>query len=112
VSDIAPAKPGRFVDRFTTGNLIELGVICGMGLIAWATLTSDFRALAQRVDQGDKRDEKTADVLDVLKGSVIRIETEQKAVRSETDRQGRQLDRIEQLLRSGTTPMPPPRTTP
>lgn len=106
MSDPNSAKPGRFVDRFTTGNMVELAVILGTGLIAWATLTADFKALAQRVDQGDRRDEKTSDALDVLKGSVIRIETEQKAVRSEAERQGRQLDRIEQLIRQATQPPP------
>lgn len=50
MSDPNSAKPGRFVDRFTTGNMVELAVLLGTGLIAWATLTADFKALAQRVD--------------------------------------------------------------
>ena len=103
-------KPGRVESRITTGNLITMASILGVGLISWGTLSADFKALAQRVDSNDKRDDKTADTLKTMEGSVIRIETEQQAVRREAERLGRQLDRIEQLIRNGSPavqPLPP-----
>lgn len=99
-------KPQRIENRITLGNVLScVGVIVSVAM-AWQALRGDINALAQRVDNGDKRDEKTIEALDQLKGSVIRIETEQKAVRSDAERLGRQLDRIEQLLRSGAM-LPP-----
>lgn len=105
------AKSSRIESRITTGNLITMGSIMAVGLIAWGTLTADFRALAQRVETNDKRDEKTGDTLKMLEGSVIRIETEQQAVRREAERLGRQLDRIESLIRNGSPVAAPPATS-
>lgn len=107
-----PPKGGRFVDRFTTGNLIELVVLCGVALIAWGSLTADFKALAQRVDKGETRDEKTADALDLVKGAIIELRVDGKATRAELERQGRQLDRIESYVKSLTPPASPPRGNP
>ena len=95
-------KQSRIESRITTGNLITMGSIIAVGLVAWGTLTADFKALAQRVELNDKRDEKTGDTLKTLEGSIIRIETEQQAVRREAERLGRQLDRIESLIRNGS----------
>lgn len=94
-------KPQRVESRITPGNLITMGSIIAVGLVAWGTLTADFRALAHRVEANDKRDDKTVDMLKIVEGSIIRIETEQQAVRREAERLGRQLDRIEILIRNG-----------
>lgn len=103
-------KPARIENRITVTNLISMGSIIAVGLVAWGTLTADFKGLAQRVETNDKRDDKTGDTLKMLEGSIIRIETEQQAVRREAERLGRQLDRIEQLIRNGSPvvqPSPP-----
>ncbi len=91
---------------FSAGNMLTIASICGMGLIAWDTLQADFKALAQRVDIGDKRDEKTADNFDAVKGAVIDLRADGRAMRAEIERQGRQLDRIEGMIRNATTPTP------
>lgn len=91
-------------NRVTTGNLYTIVAgLLALG-VTWGSLNADFRALAQRTDKGEQRDDRTADTLDTLKGSVIRIETEQKAVREEAARIARQLDRIEQLIRREVSP--------
>ena len=101
-------KP-RIESRITTGNLLTiLGTVVAVAM-AWQALRGDINALAQRVDAGDKRDEKTIDTLDAVKGSIIRIETEQQAVRREAERLGKQLDRIEFLIRNGGIPPAPPK---
>ena len=74
-----------------------------MGML-YGTLTSDFKALAQRVEANDRRDEKGVDTLGDLKNSVTRIEAEQRALRDEAIRGSRQLDRIEGLLRNEVGP--------
>lgn len=102
MSDHSP----RFGNWISTGNLLTMGAILVAGAVAWGTSQSDLRALAQRVDKGEVRDDKTAEALEVIKGSMIRIETEQKAVRAEAERVSRQLDRVEQLLRNGSRPTP------
>lgn len=104
-------KPHRIENRITLGNLITIGAIIGAGLIGWGSTQTNIAALAQRVDQGEKRDDKTADTLKTLEGSVIRIETEQQAVRREAERLGRQLDRIEHLIRNGAPPSQPSQPT-
>lgn len=83
---------------------LGLGAIVGGGLIAWGTLTADFRALAQRVDRGETRSAEDLKALNALTGSVIELRGDAKALRTEQDRQGRQLDRIEGLLRSEVPP--------
>lgn len=105
-------KLGRVENRITTGNLITMASIIGVGLVAWGTLTADFKALAQKVETNDKRDDKRDDTLKTLEGSVIRIETEQQAVRREAERLGRQLDRIEQLIRNGAPAVQPSQPRP
>lgn len=91
-------------NKITLGNMITLITGAIVLLAAGVTIQSDIRALAQRVDKGEIRDDRTTDTLDSMKGSVIRIETEQKAVREEAARIARQLDRIEQLIRGERTP--------
>ena len=86
---------------------IGLAAILGGGLIAWGTLTADFRALAQRVDKSENRDSDNAKALNALNGAVIELRGDAKGLRVEQDRQGRQLDRIEQILRDHFVPAPP-----
>jgi hypothetical protein len=83
---------------------LGLAAIVGGGLIAWGTLTADFRALAQRVDKGDLRDAEDNKALNALTGSVIELRGDAKALRKEQDRQGHQLDRIELLVRDRYIP--------
>jgi hypothetical protein len=83
---------------------LGLAVIVGGGLIAWGTLTADFRALAQRVDKGEMRSAEDLKALNALTGSVIELRGESKAMRTGQDRQGRQLDRIEGLLLGEVAP--------
>jgi hypothetical protein len=83
---------------------LGLAAVVGGGLIAWGTLTADFRALAQRVDKGETRSAEDLKALNALTGSVIELRGDSKALRTEQDRQGRQLDRIEGLLRSESAP--------
>lgn len=101
LSDVTP----RVDNRISTGHMISLAVILLSGAVAWGSQQADNRALTQRVSDGEKRDEKTADTLDQVKGSIIELKSDNKGIRSEIERQGRQLDRIEQLLRDD----PPPR---
>lgn len=108
----APKLP-RVENRLSTGNLITILFGALALAVAWGTLQADIRALAQRVDKGETRDDKTADALEAIKGSIIRIETEQKAVRSDAERVSRQLDRLETLIRNGAPSHPqPPRVSP
>ena len=94
----------KFENRVTAGNLYTiLAGIAAMGMF-YGTMTADFRALAQRVETNDRRDEKAVDALGDLKNSVTRIEAEQRAMRDEAIRSARQLDRIEGLLRNEVAP--------
>jgi len=105
------AKPPTFRNLLTTGNLMSIGTMLVAVSLAWGSAQSDFRALAQRVEKGERTDEKTGEAIGTLKEAVIELRTDGKAIRSEQDRQGRQLDRIEQLLRRDREPSstPPPR---
>lgn len=102
VTDITP----KVENRISTGHMISLGMILVAGAIAWGTSQADLKALAQRVDAGEKRDEKTSETLDSVKGNIIELKSDNKAIKSDLDRQGRQLDRIENLLRA--LPQAPP----
>lgn len=92
----------RIENRISLGNVLTVFSLAAAGFIAWGASQGDIRALAQRVEAGEKRDDETARDLSAIKGSVIRIETEQKAVRDEAARVSRQLETIEQLLRQQT----------
>lgn len=106
------SKDFKFENRVTAGNVYTVLVgIAAMGML-YGTLTSDFRALAQRVETNDRRDEKSGDTLNDLKNSVTRIEAEQRAVRDEANRIARQLDRIEHLIRNDNTPTKQPSRQP
>lgn len=109
MTDQTPNGNGRprLENRISAGNIISIAAMLVAVVLAWGTLSADFKALAQRVDIGDKRDEKAADLLSELKNSLTRIETEQKAVRAEAERLGRQIDRIEVLIRNGAPAVPP-----
>jgi septal ring factor EnvC (AmiA/AmiB activator) len=101
----------RFDNKISFGNIFTLvsGVVA-VGVIVGA-VQSDVKALAQRLDAtdkkietGDKRDDRTAETLDTLKGAVIELRSDQKSIKNDIERQNRQLDRIEQLLQGGRSP--------
>lgn len=101
---VDPSKDFKFENRVTAGNVYTMVAgIAAMGML-YGTITADFRALAQRVEKGETRDDKTTDTLVEMRSSVVRIEVEQKAVREEAARIARQLDRIEQLIRKEIQP--------
>jgi peptidoglycan hydrolase CwlO-like protein len=103
LSDIQRPK---FENKISLGSLFTLiSGIVAVGIIV-GTVQSDVRALAQRIDTSDKkieagerRDDKAAETLDALKGTAIELRADQKSMKIEIERQGRSLDRIEQLLR-------------
>lgn len=99
VSDVAP----KMDNRVSTGNLITLICLLIAGATAWGTSQGDIKALAQRVDAGDKRDDEASKTLGTVKENIIELRGDNKAIRADIERQGRQLDRIEQLVRSATT---------
>ncbi|MGE3712319.1 MAG: hypothetical protein AB7G35_21950 [Hyphomicrobiaceae bacterium] len=108
----------RFDPQISAGNLLSIATMLAIGLGAFFTVQEGGKALAQRVDKiekqiekGDDRDAATTRALNDLKGAVIGLGAEQKAIRSESERQGRQLDRIEQLLQP-RLPMPAPPAAP
>lgn len=108
------------MERPKYDNKISLGsiftILCGVvavGAIV-GTAQSDMRALSQRLDvsdkkliEGDRRDEKTIDAIDLMRGTIIEMRGEQKTIKGDIDRQNRQLDRIEQLLQ-GSKPAQTP----
>ena len=103
VSDMAP----KMDNRVSTGNLLTLIALLIAGAVAWGTSQGDIKALAQRVDAGEKRDDKTAETLGDVKGAIIELKSDNKAIKSDIERQGRQLDRIEQLIRNAPSPPTP-----
>jgi hypothetical protein len=98
MTDLREGRP-RLENRVTLGNVITIVTLIVAGAAAWGTSQSDIRALAQRVDKGESRDDETARTLGEVRGSIIELRSDQRAIRNEVERQGRQLDRIEQLLR-------------
>lgn len=108
VTDVAP----KMDNRVSTGNLLTLIALLIAGAVAWGTSQGDIKALAQRVDAGEKRDEKTTETLDAVKGSIIELKGDNKAIKSDLERQGRQLDRIENTLRALQPPQPIPPAQP
>ena len=88
----------------STGNLIT--IVFGLIALAtaWGTLQADIRALAQRVDKGESRDDKAAEALDVMKGALIELRADSKAIKAEMERMGRQFDRIENAQRNAIQP--------
>ncbi len=104
----------RFDPQISAGNLLSIMTMLAIGLGAFFTVQEGGKALAQRVDKieqqidkGDDRDGETSKALSDLKGAVIELRGDQKAIRAESERQGRQLDRIEQLLQPRTWPAAP-----
>lgn len=98
----------RFEPRVSLGNLLTIST----GIIAlaamWGSLQGDFRALAQRVDRGETRDDKTAEALESIKGAIADMRAEQRAIRGEAERLVRQVDRLverlEILMRTASPP--------
>jgi septal ring factor EnvC (AmiA/AmiB activator) len=108
VNDVAP----KMDNRVSTGNLLTLIALLIAGAVAWGTSQGDIKALAQRVDAGEKRDEKTTETLDQVKGTIIELKGDIKATKSDLERQGRQLDRIESILRALPQAQPPAQRPP
>jgi len=110
--DLNGSRTPRLENKITMGNVLTVAALLGTGLIGWGATQSNIAALAQRVEKGEARDDETSRALRGLEGNIIELKGDQKAIRTETERQGRQLDRIEQqlqtLVRNGT----PPRVNP
>lgn len=100
----------KFENRLSTGNVITIFFGIVALAVAWGTLQADIRALAQRVDKGETRDDKAAEVLDAMKSALIELRADSKATKAEVERIGRQLDRIETATRSH--PAQTPKGTP
>jgi hypothetical protein len=100
-----------FENRLSTGNLITIAVSVIALATTWGTLQSDIRALAQRVDKGETRDDKTAETLDLMKSALIELRSDSRATKLEVERMGRQLDRIVDN-RGNAIPANPMRGTP
>lgn len=113
LSDIQRPK---FDNKISLGNLFTVASgIVAVGVIIGA-VQADVRALAQRIDSedkrieaGERRDDKTTEVLDALRGVVIELKSDQKGIKADIERQNRQLDRIEQLLQVSPRQTNPPR---
>lgn len=101
-------RTARSEPRISLGNLLTIttGIVAFAAM--WGSLQGDFRALAQRVDRGEIRDDKTAEALESIKGAIVDMRAEQKATRAEAERVVRQLDRVadrlEALTRAGSAP--------
>jgi predicted nucleic acid-binding Zn-ribbon protein len=96
-------------NRVSTGNLLTMIALLIAGAVAWGTSQGDIKALAQRVGAGEARDEKTTEALGEVKGAIIELKADNKSIKADIERQGRQMDRIEQLIRER---MPPPNPNP
>jgi hypothetical protein len=94
-----------FSGKVSLGNVITIALGFLALAAAWGSLQSDIRALAQRVDKGDRTDELTATNIQALRDAVTELRADQRAIRAETERQSRVLDRIEQLLTPKREPM-------
>ena len=98
------AKPRSLESLIKLETVITIGAIIGAGLIGWGATQTNIAALAQRVEKGEQRDDETARTLSTVREAISELKTDAKGARNEQERQGRQLDRIEQLLRG----LPPP----
>ena len=103
--------PSRFEGRVSLGNILTIVTGAIMLAAAWGALQTDFRALAQRVDKGELRDDRTAESLEVIRAAIAEMRAEQRATRAEAERLVRQLDRIadrlEAIARGGHPPLTP-----
>lgn len=92
----------RYEPRVSLGNVLT--IITGIAALAvmWGSLQGDFRALAQRVDRGEVRDDKTAEALEAIKGAIAEMRAEQRATRLEAERVVKQLDRVADRLEALT----------
>lgn len=102
MSDEGSGRLGRFEGRVSLGNLITIASGAVMLAAAWGALQTDFRALAQRVDKGEARDDKTAEALEAIKAAIAEMRAEQRATRIEAERVVRQLDRVAEKLETMT----------
>lgn len=96
----------RFENRITAGNYITIFFGIVALAVAWGTLQADIRALAQRVDKGETRDEKAAEAINAMNALMIELRADSKATKAEVERIGRQLDRIESATRNHPAPVP------
>lgn len=102
MTDLNNGRGASINGKVSLGNVLAIGAVLVSVTLAWGELRGSIGALAQRVDKSEQIDARTSETLSTVQQSIVRIETEQKAVRAEAERIARQLDRIEQLLRSGT----------
>lgn len=113
MSDDINIRSSRFEGRVSLGNILTIASGAVMLAAAWGALQTDFRALAQRVDKGEIRDDRTADALENIKASITEMRGEQKATRMEAERLTRQLDRaIEKIETFTRQPAAPGKQTP
>lgn len=111
MSDIERPK---FENKISLGSIFTiLAGLAAVGVIVGA-LQSDMKALSQRLDASDReiesgkrRDEKSAEAVEAVRGAIIDMRGEQRAIKTELERQNRQLDRIEQLLQAVKVPQSP-----
>lgn len=100
VSDITP----KVENKISAGNIITIMT----GLIALVStvyvVQADLKALAQRVDKGESRDDETAKTLGAVKESIIELKGDNKSIKSEQERQGRQIEEVLRILRSQPQP--------
>lgn len=95
---VEESQRARFEGRVSLGNIITIASGAVMLAAAWGALQTDFRALAQRVDKGEARDDRTAEALEAIKGAIVEMRAEQRATRAEAERLLRQLDRVAEKL--------------
>lgn len=96
----------RYEPRISLGNLLTLFGSVFVLAVTWGSLQGDFRALAQRVDKGEIRDEKTAEALDQIKAAISDMRAEQRAQRESGERVVRNLDRVADRLEALTRGQP------
>lgn len=101
----------RFEPQISVGNLLSIVTMLAVGLAAFFAVREGGAVLAQRVDKvekqiekGEAKDEETSRALNDVRGAIIELRGDQKIIRMESERQGRQLDRIEQLLQRKGAP--------
>lgn len=102
MSDEKAIAGARYEPRISLGNILTIIT----GLLAFAAafsaLQSDYRALAQRVDTGEKRDDETAKALSAIQSALAEMRAEQRATRMEAERVVKQLDRVADRLEALT----------
>lgn len=97
-------KP-HFMNQISVGNLLSIGTIIVFVSGAFYTTQTNVGTLAQRVEKGESRDEKAAETIGSVKEDIRELKTDQKAIKADIERQGRQLETIERLIRGAPHPI-------